>query len=195
MLLSVGQWMIHDWSDDESLRILKRCKDGLKQGKGSKVIIIDIVMEYHERGAESVETQLFFDMLMMVLVTGKERSEGEWAKLFEEAGFREYKITPMLGLRSVIEVYPWVPSVSTLDMDISCSTVCQLLFVISVYAVLPPDNIRKWDWIVRLGRSLNMFWTLQIESNSSVIDQYLREYRQLLMNRASYNNSSLIFPG
>lgn len=98
--------MIHDWSDDESLRILKRCKDGLKQGKGSKVIIIDIVMEYHERGAESVETQLFFDMLMMVVVTGKERSEGEWAKLFEEAGFREYKITPMLGLRSVIEVYP-----------------------------------------------------------------------------------------
>ena len=55
---------------------------------------------------ESTETQLFFDMLMMVLVTGRERNQEEWAKLFFAAGFSDYKITPLLGLRSVIEVYP-----------------------------------------------------------------------------------------
>lgn len=46
----------------------------------------------------------------MVLVTGKERNERERAKPFTEAGFRDYKITPMLGLRSMIEIYPRVPS-------------------------------------------------------------------------------------
>ncbi|OWM64333.1 hypothetical protein CDL15_Pgr010124 [Punica granatum] len=100
------KWIIHDWSDEESVKILKRCKDGLREGKGRKLIIVDIVLGFCKEDVESVETQLFFDMLMMVLVTGKERTEREWAKLFVEAGFRDYKITPMLGLRSLIEVYP-----------------------------------------------------------------------------------------
>lgn len=55
---------------------------------------------------ETIETQLFFDMLMMVLVRGKERDKKEWSQLFLEAGFSNYKITPILGLRSLIEVYP-----------------------------------------------------------------------------------------
>jgi hypothetical protein len=45
-------------------------------------------------------------MLMMILATGKERNEKEWAKLFTDAGFSNYKINPVLGLRSLIEVYP-----------------------------------------------------------------------------------------
>ncbi|KAL7250652.1 hypothetical protein ACSBR1_012637 [Camellia fascicularis] len=55
---------------------------------------------------ESMEAQLFFDMLMMILLTGRERTEKEWAKLFFDAGFSDYKSTPVLGLRSLIEVYP-----------------------------------------------------------------------------------------
>ncbi|KAI9082953.1 hypothetical protein K1719_035096 [Acacia pycnantha] len=55
---------------------------------------------------ESDETQLFFDMLMMVLVTGKERNEKEWTKLIFSAGFSDNKITPLLGLRSLIEAFP-----------------------------------------------------------------------------------------
>ncbi|RVW46714.1 Trans-resveratrol di-O-methyltransferase [Vitis vinifera] len=54
----------------------------------------------------NVETQLFFDMLMMALLPGREREEKEWKKLFLDSGFSGYKITPILGLRSLIEVYP-----------------------------------------------------------------------------------------
>ncbi|CAK9139288.1 unnamed protein product [Ilex paraguariensis] len=36
---------------------------------------------------------------------GRERNEKEWAKLFFDAGFNDYKIAPVLGLRYVIEVY------------------------------------------------------------------------------------------
>ena len=45
-------------------------------------------------------------MVMMVLVKRKERTEKEWAKLFLDAGFNDYMITPILGLRALIEVYP-----------------------------------------------------------------------------------------
>ncbi|CAL9011648.1 unnamed protein product [Prunus brigantina] len=53
---------------------------------------------------KSIETQLMWDMLMMVDLSGKERSEAEWKKLFLTAGFSHYKITHTLGLRSLIEV-------------------------------------------------------------------------------------------
>jgi hypothetical protein len=69
-------------------------------------MIIDMMMENQNGEDESIETQIFFDMLMMILVTGQERNEKEWAKLFSDAGFSNYKITPILGLRSIIEVFP-----------------------------------------------------------------------------------------
>lgn len=70
-------------------------------------MIVDMVVVENKKGDdESIETQLSFDMLMMILVKGRERTEKEWAKLFVDAGFRDYKISPILGLRSLIEVYP-----------------------------------------------------------------------------------------
>jgi len=67
-------------------------------------MIIDMMMETQKGEDESIETQIFFDMLMMILVTGQERNEKEWAKLFSDAGFSNYKITPILGLRSIVEI-------------------------------------------------------------------------------------------
>jgi len=69
-------------------------------------MIIDMMMENQKGEDESIETQIFFDMLMMILVTGQERNEKEWAKLFSDAGFSNFKITPILGLRSITEVFP-----------------------------------------------------------------------------------------
>ncbi|KAM4103957.1 hypothetical protein ACJW30_06G118400 [Castanea mollissima] len=74
--------------------------------KKGKVIIIELMMENQKEDKKSTKTQIFFDMVMMVLVKGRERNEKEWAKLFMDAGFSNYKITPILGLRALVEVYP-----------------------------------------------------------------------------------------
>ncbi|CAK9169215.1 unnamed protein product [Ilex paraguariensis] len=101
------KWILYDWSDEESLRILKKYKEAISiENKGGKIIIIDMVLENQKGDDNSIETELFLDMLMMVLHASKERNEKEWAKLFFDAGFTDYKITPVLGLRSLIEVYP-----------------------------------------------------------------------------------------
>ncbi|CAJ1970737.1 unnamed protein product [Sphenostylis stenocarpa] len=101
------KWIFHAWSDEECVQLLKNCKKAmLKKGKEGKVIIIDMVVDNEKKDDESLQTQLFFDMLMMVLVKGKERNEKEWFKLISSAGFSNYKITPVLGLRSLIEIYP-----------------------------------------------------------------------------------------
>ncbi|KAL2231188.1 UNVERIFIED_CONTAM: putative O-methyltransferase 3 [Sesamum indicum] len=99
----VLKWLLHDWSDEESVKILKKCKEAVtSNGKRGKVIIIEMVVKENE----SVETQLLLDMLMMALVGGKERTEKEWADLISDAGFSGYRIYPVLPLRSIIEIYP-----------------------------------------------------------------------------------------
>ncbi|KAK3010072.1 hypothetical protein RJ639_011134 [Escallonia herrerae] len=99
--------ILHDWNDEECVKILRRCKEAIPcKGKGGKVIIIDMVLDSQKGHPESTETQLCCDMAMMTMVTGRERNEKEWEKLFLDAGFSNYKIAPILGLRSIIEVYP-----------------------------------------------------------------------------------------
>ncbi|KAL5730563.1 D-cysteine desulfhydrase [Ranunculus cassubicifolius] len=94
-------------TDEECVKILKRCREAIpSKDDGGKVIIIDIVIDCEKGEFKSTESQLCFDILMMVVVTGKERSETEWEKLFQQAGFTSYKITHALGLRSIIEVFP-----------------------------------------------------------------------------------------
>ena len=73
--------------------------------KNGKVIVIDMVVGNNKRD-DFIETQLSFDMVMMLMLGGKERDEKQWAQLIKEAGFSGYKIFPILGLRSLIEIYP-----------------------------------------------------------------------------------------
>ncbi|GLT70460.1 hypothetical protein SLA2020_425400 [Shorea laevis] len=101
------QLVLHSISDEDCVKVLKKCREAIvNKEKEGKVVIIDIVINDIKDEHEITEAKLFFDMLMMVLVTGRERYEKEWEKLFLEAGFSHYKITPIFGLRSIIEVYP-----------------------------------------------------------------------------------------
>ncbi|KAH9734328.1 O-methyltransferase ZRP4 [Citrus sinensis] len=93
----VLKWILHDWNNEECVKILKNCKEAItSDGKKGKVIIKDMIKDNKKKDDKSIETQLFFDMFMMK----------EWAKLFADAGFSDYKIIPILGLRSLIEIYP-----------------------------------------------------------------------------------------
>ncbi|KAH6798009.1 hypothetical protein C2S52_022563 [Perilla frutescens var. hirtella] len=102
------KWILHNWSDEDCVKILEKCKEAIipSRNNGGKVIILDMIVDGSKEKEKEIETQLHFDMIMMTFVTGKERSEKEWASLFFAAGFNNYKITPILGLRSVIEVFP-----------------------------------------------------------------------------------------
>ncbi|PUZ69545.1 hypothetical protein GQ55_2G117700 [Panicum hallii var. hallii] len=99
--------VLHDWSDEDCVRILKRCKEAICRGEqGGKLIIIDLVVGSSSRATTCHETQLLFDLFISTLTQGRERDEKEWCKLFKEVGFRDYKVTSVLDIRSVIEVFP-----------------------------------------------------------------------------------------
>ena len=86
---------------------MKKCKQAISpQDAGGKVIILDMVVGYGEPNIKHLETQIMFDLYIMSN-NGAERDEQEWKKIFHEAGFKDYKILPVVGAPlSVIEVYP-----------------------------------------------------------------------------------------
>ncbi|KAL8506535.1 hypothetical protein ACS0TY_017428 [Phlomoides rotata] len=102
------KWNLHMWNYEAGVKLLRKCKEAIapSKNKGGKVIIVETVVDNQRDDHESTETKYFFDMLLMTRNEGGERTEKEWAKLFLAAGFKSYKITPVLGLRSVIEVFP-----------------------------------------------------------------------------------------
>ncbi|KAF8705798.1 hypothetical protein HU200_031005 [Digitaria exilis] len=90
----------------DCVTILKNCKEAIpSRDAGGKVIIMDMVVGAGPSGSNRKEMQAVFD-LYMVIINGMERDEQEWKKIIFEAGFSGYKIIPVLGVRSIIEVYP-----------------------------------------------------------------------------------------
>ncbi|PNX90086.1 isoflavone 7-O-methyltransferase-like protein, partial [Trifolium pratense] len=100
------KWILHDWNDDDCVKILKNCKEAvLRKGKGGKVIIIDIVINEKQDKHEMTEVKLLFDIVMMASFNGRERDGKNWKQIFTKAGFTHYKIFPIFGFRSLIELY------------------------------------------------------------------------------------------
>ena len=97
--------MLHNWSDEDCVRILKQSMLAIstREPKG-KVVIIDTVASSASK--QSLEAQLLMDLCMMMLTTGEERDEEKWYKLLLDARFSGYKISHIFGSRSLIEVYP-----------------------------------------------------------------------------------------
>ncbi|KAL6609656.1 hypothetical protein ACP70R_039625 [Stipagrostis hirtigluma subsp. patula] len=100
------KFVLHDWGEAECVKILQNCKKTIPpKDAGGKVIILDIVVGAGSLNLKHKETQVFFDLFIM-LVSGAERDEQEWKKIIFEAGFSGYEILPVLGVRSIIVAYP-----------------------------------------------------------------------------------------
>ncbi|KAJ3698436.1 hypothetical protein LUZ61_002141 [Rhynchospora tenuis] len=100
--------VLHDWADEDCVRILKRCKEALESSKhGGKVIVVDIVIDFENNDTKATETSLLYDISMMSIHGSKERNKQEWHEIILGAGYSGYKIYPVqLGVNSVIELYP-----------------------------------------------------------------------------------------
>jgi hypothetical protein len=74
--------VLHDWPDDECRSILETCRRTL--APGGVVLVVERVLGAPGREAETA----FSDLNMLVLPGGRERSEAEFAALFDAAGLR-----------------------------------------------------------------------------------------------------------
>jgi hypothetical protein len=62
VITNIWQWILHDWSDEECVKILKKCKEAItSKGKEGKVIIIDMVIDEEKDEDDVTKTKLVFD--------------------------------------------------------------------------------------------------------------------------------------
>jgi hypothetical protein len=94
---SLMRHIIHDWDDDKSVTILRNCRRAMNQGV--KLLVVEGVVPPGNEPSVSK----FFDLAMLVLPGGMERTEEEYRHLFEAAGFRLARIVPTRTWVSVIE--------------------------------------------------------------------------------------------
>lgn len=91
--------IIHDWDDEKSILILKNIGQALKNTKGGKVLLLEIVIGF---GADPPLGK-WADIEMLALPGGRERTEQEFRELFDAAGFRLTRIVPTESPQAVIE--------------------------------------------------------------------------------------------
>jgi hypothetical protein len=92
--------IIHDWDEDQSITILKNCRKIM--GNRGRLLVVEGVVP--PRNEPSISK--FFDLAMLVLPGGMERTEPEYRRLFEASGFRLTRIVPTKTWISVIEGEP-----------------------------------------------------------------------------------------
>jgi len=81
--------VLHDWNDEEAVRILRRCRQAMR--RGGRVIVIEMLLEaIGEPGIAPL-----MDLNMMVMLTGRERTLAEFSGLLKDAGLRFSKSTPI----------------------------------------------------------------------------------------------------
>ena len=91
------KWIIHDWNDQQSVAILKNCHRALPDN--GKLILVEAVVP----ATSEPHFSKFIDLNMMVMTGGRERTESEFSKLYEDSGFQLTRVVPMESPFSVIE--------------------------------------------------------------------------------------------
>ncbi|KAK9146042.1 hypothetical protein Sjap_005945 [Stephania japonica] len=98
--------ILHDWGDEDSVKILKKCKEAVAR-EGGKVIVVDVALEDEGSHVDALSgSRLALDMDMLVTTGGKERTKEDWEKLVKLAGFKGCKIRHIGAIQSVIELIP-----------------------------------------------------------------------------------------
>ncbi len=92
--------IIHDWPDDLATTILRNCRTGVKDG--GKLLLVEMVVP----PGNTPDFSKILDLEMMVLPSGKERTEAEYAKLLADAGWKLTRVVPTKSPAQVVEAVP-----------------------------------------------------------------------------------------
>jgi hypothetical protein len=89
--------IIHDWTEDQCLRILENCRRAMTPG--GRLLIIEMVLP----AGDTQHPAKMLDIMMLVGPGGQERTEQEYGTLLSKAGLRLTRVVPTESPVSVLE--------------------------------------------------------------------------------------------
>lgn len=92
--------IIHDWSDAEAETILHNCRKAMSPD--SRLLLVEQIVPLDNSPHPSKE----MDLLMLVVLGGKERTLDEYAALLDQAGFQLARVIDTESPLSLIEAVP-----------------------------------------------------------------------------------------
>ncbi|KAJ0236645.1 O-methyltransferase domain-containing protein [Hirschfeldia incana] len=100
------KWILHDWSDEKCVEILRNCKKALPET--GRVIVIETIVPRDVSNTDiATKNAIHLDLMMMCLTRGgKERTKEEFEVLAMKAGFKIPNFIYGAYSYWVIELYP-----------------------------------------------------------------------------------------
>ena len=92
----VMRWLLHDWSDEESVAILANVKK-VARPSARLMLVESVVPETPE-----FDMGKWMDLNMLVMATGRERTAAEFHELLEQAGFELEEIVATPSPLSIV---------------------------------------------------------------------------------------------
>jgi hypothetical protein len=92
--------ILHDWDDDTCVGMLRRCREAM--GASGRVLVVDAVVP----PGNDPHPSKVSDLLMLVVLPGRERTAVEFRSLFEDAGLALTRIVPTPTMLSIVEGVP-----------------------------------------------------------------------------------------
>jgi hypothetical protein len=89
--------IIHDWADDDAVRILRNVRKAAAAGKS--VLLVEAVIPKHNREFPGK----WVDLEMLVVAGARERTAAEYGRLLSSAGFRMTRVVETASPFSVVE--------------------------------------------------------------------------------------------
>ena len=86
--------VLHDWPDDAAALILRRAREAMPEG--GALYVVEMIPD-DATGAGGL-----LDLNMLVVAAGAERSEEQYRRLLEDAGFAVMDVLPTASVSSVI---------------------------------------------------------------------------------------------
>ena len=92
----VLRWVLHDWSDEECLRVLANVRKAM--GPDARLMIVESIVPK----GPGFDLGKWMDLNMMVMATGKERTVAEFEELLARAGFELEVTVPTASPLSIL---------------------------------------------------------------------------------------------
>lgn len=92
--------VLHDWQDDDALAILRSCREAMSPS-ARLLVLQDLAPPHGERSPVNV-----FDISLLVLTGGRERTLEEYRELLSTAGFRLREVVDTVAETSLLVALP-----------------------------------------------------------------------------------------